>query len=344
MPRDTLPLMPPAQRAPRSRPRKPPTPSPSTARLAAALSLDAAIDRYLAHLRVSRNLAASSIEAYGHDLGEFGRILAKRSRRAPAAADVTQTDVLAYLAAVSKRLSARTQARRLNAIRSFFRFLAEMELRAGDPTEEIAAPSYGRSLPPLLSLKEVAELLGAPDRSSPRGERDGAMLDLLYATGLRIAELVNLRLGDLNLQAGYLKALGKGRKERLVPIHQEACASLQRYIDGARGAILAGGPTSRRERRGRKPLALFVSRKGGKLTRMSGWRIVTAAARKAGIRKKLSPHKLRHAFATHLVENGADLRTVQELLGHADIGTTEVYTHVSKTHVREVHRKYHPRG
>jgi integrase/recombinase XerD len=308
------------------------------------LSLDAAIDRYLAHLRVSRNLAASSIEAYGHDLGEFVRILAKRSRRAPAAADVTQAEVLAYLAAVSKRLSARTQARRLNAVRSFFRFLAEMELRAGDPTEEIEAPAYGRSLPPLLSPKEVAELLDAPDRKTPQGERDGAMLDLLYATGLRIAELVNLRLGDLNLQAGYLKTLGKGRKERLVPIHHEACASLQRYIDGARGAILTSGPTSRLERRGRKPLALFVSRKGGKLSRMSGWRIVTAAGRKAGIRKKLSPHKLRHAFATHMLKGGLNLRALQEMLGHADIGTTQVYLHVEKSDLQEVHRKFHPRG
>jgi integrase/recombinase XerD len=336
--------MPPAPRVPRPRPKKSPTPSPSTARRAAPLSLDAAIDLYLAHLRVSRNLAATSIQAYGHDLAEFARLMAKRWRHTPAAADITQDDVLAYLAVVSKRLSARTQARRLNALRSFFRFLVEMELLTVAPTDELAAPAYGRSLPPLLSLKQVAELLAAPDRRTPAGERDGAMLELLYASGLRITELVNLRLGDLNLQAGYLKVLGKGRKERLVPIHQEAAASLQRYIDGARGAILAGGPTSRKERRGRKPLALFVSRKGGKLSRMSGWRIVAAAARKAGIRRKLSPHKLRHAFATHLVENGADLRAVQAMLGHKDIGTTEIYTHVSKTHVREVHAKYHPRG
>jgi integrase/recombinase XerD len=330
---------------PRAARRRPKPPAVHAAPLLpASLSLDAAVDHYLAHLRVARNLTASSLESYGQALGEFAQRLAKRRRRVPAAAEVSPDDILGYLADLSARVSARTQAKRLSVIRGLFGFLGEMELRPDDPTEDLAAPKFGRKLPPILTVKEVARVLAQPDRRTPRGERDAAMLELLYASGLRISELVNLRLGDLELQAGFLKVLGKGRKERLVPFHEQARSTLRRYIENGREEILARGPKSRKERRGRRPVALFVSRLGKALSRDAGWRIVTAAARAAGIRKPLSPHKLRHAFATHLTDNGMELRHVQELLGHTDIGTTSVYTHVSKTRVKEVHRKYHPRG
>jgi integrase/recombinase XerD len=329
---------------PRARRRPKPPVAPAAPLLPANLSLDAAIDQYLAHLRIARNLAATSVVSYGQVLGEFAAILTKRRRRAPAAAEVSPDDILGYLSVIAARVAARTQAKRLSALRGFFGFLAEMGLRADDPTDELESPKFGRKLPPILTVKEVARVLAQPDRRTPRGARDAAMLELLYASGLRISELVQLRLADVQLQAGFLKIMGKGRKERIVPFHDEARAALQSYIDNGREEILARGPTSRRERRGRRPVALFVSRLGKQLSRDAGWEIVTAAARGAGIRKPLSPHKLRHAFATHLTDNGMELRHVQVLLGHSDIGTTSVYTHISKTRVREVHRKYHPRG
>jgi integrase/recombinase XerD len=329
-------------RKPRRR-HQPPPPGPLALR-DTTLSLDAAIGMYLDHLRVARNLASSSVEAYGRDLAEFAKIVTRKARRHVAATEVTTEACAAYLVVVAKRVSARSQARRLSAVRTFFRFLAEMNLRADDPTKDLDSPRVGKRLPSVLTVKDVNELLSAPDRRTPTGERDGALLDLLYASGLRVSELADLRLGDLHLSEGYLTAVGKGRKQRLVPIGERARASLQKYIEGARELILAGGSRRQAKRRGRPPLALFVSRLGRRMSRQACWQVVTAAARTAGIRKKLSPHTLRHAFATHLVKRGADLRTVQMLLGHADIGTTEVYTHVTKTHVRKVHRKFHPRG
>jgi integrase/recombinase XerD len=198
-------------------------------------------------------------------------------------------------------------------------------------------PCFGRKLPSFLTLDEVDRLLAAPDRISPRGMRDAAMLETLYATGLRVSELVKLRLGDMNLDAGYLVALGKGKKQRIVPLGEAAIVLLRSYIESARSSFLRESLASTVD-------SVFLTRLGRRMTRQGFWKILGAHARAAGIRKALSPHKLRHSFATHLVERGADLRSVQAMLGHADIGTTEIYTHLSRAHLRSVYDKFHPRA
>jgi integrase/recombinase XerD len=198
-------------------------------------------------------------------------------------------------------------------------------------------PRFGRRLPDFLTVAEVDNLLSAPDRRSDRGERDAAMLELLYATGLRVSELVKLRVRDVNFQAGYLVAFGKGRKERIVPIGEVALVALRHYVEDVRPRSMRPGNRAATE-------GMFLSRLGRPMTRQAFWKLLGAYARAAGIRKAISPHKLRHSFATHLVERGADLRAVQAMLGHADIGTTEVYTHVSRGHLRKVYDRFHPRA
>jgi integrase/recombinase XerD len=252
---------------------------------------------------------------------------------------VRTIDVLDYLAHLTERaLAARSQARRLIALRQLFKFLKAERVRETNPTEEVDLPRFGRRLPEFLTVDEVDRLLAAPDRKGERGVRDGAMLETLYATGLRVSELVKLRLGDLNFDAGYLVAHGKGKKERLVPLGEVALASLRRYVDEARPRFLRPrGPA-------RAGDALFLTRLGRRMTRQGFWKLLGRHAVAAGIVKAISPHKLRHSFATHLVERGADLRAVQAMLGHADIGTTEIYTHVSRGHLRAVYDKFHPRA
>jgi integrase/recombinase XerD len=298
------------------------------------LSVDLAIQQFLDHLKVERELSVATVAAYGHDLAEFARFLAGRS-----ISDVTAVrplDVLEYLAQLTARaLSARSQARALIAERQWFKFLRGERLCETNPTDEIDLPRFGRKLPVFLSLEEVDRLLAAPGRSTPRGLRDTAMLETLYATGLRVSELVKLRLPDLNLEAGYLVAFGKGKKQRIVPLGETAIATLRAYFDTARPHFLAESATSD---------FLFLTRLGRPMTRQGFWKILAAHARAAGIRKAISPHKLRHSFATHLVERGADLRAVQAMLGHADIGTTEIYTHLSRAHLRTVYDKFHPRA
>jgi len=300
------------------------------------LGIDLAIQQFLDHLRVERELSVATVSAYGHDLAVFARFLDGRG-----IADVTAVrplDVLDYLATLTgQRLSARSQARTLVAQRQLFKFLRSERLCEGNPTEEIDLPRFGRKLPVFLTLDEVDKLLAVPDRSSPRGLRDGAMLETLYAAGLRVSELVKLRLGDVNLDAGYLVAFGKGKKQRLVPLGEAAIAALRTYIETARPHFLGKTSASTTD-------VVFLTRFGDGMTRQGFWKIITALARAAGIRKAISPHKLRHSFATHLVERGADLRSVQSMLGHADIGTTEIYTHLSRAHLRSVYDKFHPRA
>jgi integrase/recombinase XerD len=300
------------------------------------LAIDLAIQQFLDHLRVERELSVATVAAYGHDLAALARFLVGR-----ATTDVTAVrpvDLLDYLAALTtQELSARSQARALIAVRQFFKFLRAERICEANPTEEIDLPRFGRKLPVFLTLDEVDRLLAVPDRSSPRGLRDAAMLETLYATGLRVSELVKLRLADLNLDAGYLVAFGKGKKQRIVPLGEAAIAAIRTYVESGRTRGL--GQRS-------KPATdvLFLTRFGRGMTRQSFWRIIAALARAAGIRKPISPHKLRHSFATHLVERGADLRSVQSMLGHADIGTTEIYTHLSRAHLRSVYDKFHPRA
>jgi integrase/recombinase XerD len=251
---------------------------------------------------------------------------------------VRPVDVLDYLAALtSDKLSARSQARTLVAQRQFFKFLRRERICETNPTEEIDLPHFGRKLPVFLSLDEVDRLLAAPGQSSPRGMRDSAMLETLYASGLRVSELVKLRLGDINLEAGYLVAFGKGKKQRIVPLGETAIAMLRSYLETARHQFLKIGLCPSDD-------AVFLTRLGRPMTRQAFWKILGAHARAAGITKAISPHKLRHSFATHLVERGADLRSVQAMLGHADIGTTEIYTHMSRAHLRNVYDKFHPRA
>lgn len=303
-----------------------------------SLALDAAIQQFADHLKVERELSAATVAAYGQDLALFSAFCA---RQGVAAVDgVKPLVVLDFLAQeTGRKQSARSQARRLVAVRQFFRFLRDERLVAADPTEDIDLPRFGRRLPAFLTLDEVDRLLAAPDRASPRGLRDAAMLELLYATGLRVSELVKLRLADISFDAGYLTTMGKGKKERLVPVGAAALQALRDYVERGRRAFLRAGPGS-----ARVADTLFLSRLGRAMTRQGFWKLLGAYARAAGIRKAISPHKLRHSFATHLVERGADLRAVQAMLGHADIGTTEIYTHLSRGHVRALYDRHHPRA
>jgi integrase/recombinase XerD len=297
------------------------------------LPLDLAIQQFLDHLKVERELSAATLEAYGRDLAAFARFVA--GRKVTAAAAVRTIDVLEYLSHLTERaLAPRSQARRLIALRQLYRFLKGERACESNPTEDVELPRFGRRLPDFLSVEEVDRLLAAPDRRSDRGARDGAMLETLYATGLRASELVKLRLPDLNFDAGYLVAHGKGKKERLVPLGEVALASLRQYVDVARPRLLGARPGD----------AVFITRLGRRMTRQGFWKLLGRYAAAAGIRKGISPHKLRHSFATHLVERGADLRAVQAMLGHADIGTTEIYTHVSRGHLRAIYDKFHPRA
>ena len=296
-------------------------------------TVDEAIQQFLDHLRVERELTPATVEAYGSDLARFAHFAAGRTIQPVEA--VRSIDILDFLVHLTERkLSARSQARRLVALRQFFRFLKAERIAPSDPTEDVDLPRFGRKLPDFLSVDEIDRLLAAPDRRTPRGMRDAAMLETLYATGLRVSELVKLRLRDLNFDAGYLMTFGKGRKERLVPVGESALASVRAYVEQARVAAT----------KARAIDALFLTHHGRAMTRQGFWKLLGRYATAAGIRKRISPHKLRHSFATHLVERGADLRAVQAMLGHADIGTTEIYTHVSRGHLRAVYDRFHPRA
>jgi integrase/recombinase XerD len=295
--------------------------------------LDPALDVFLSHARIEKGLAANSVEAYGRDLRRYVEHLEALGR--DDWASISRVDVQAHLARlVELGLSPRSQARALSAIRQLHGVLVREKLAPNDPTDEIDAPRPGRRLPSLLSREEVDALLAVPDPRRAAGRRDRAMLELLYATGLRVSELVSLELNDVNLETRVLIARGKGSKERLVPIGAPAAEAVRAYLFNARDALL----------RGRRSKDLFVTPRGGRMTRQGFAKIVARAARMAGIRRAISPHKLRHSFATHLLEGGADLRAVQAMLGHADVSTTQIYTHVDRTHVRRLYDRHHPRA
>jgi integrase/recombinase XerD len=302
-----------------------------------ATSLDVGIQQFLDHLKVERELSVATIEAYGRDLAGFARFAA--SRGVVTAQAVRTIDVLDYLAHLTEQsLSARYQARRLIALRQLCKFFKAERICETNPTEDVDLPRFGRRLPEFLGVEEVDRLLAAPPRTTSRGIRDAAMLETLYATGLRVSELVKLRLGDVSFDAGYLVAFGKGKKQRLVPLGEVALESVRQYVETARPGFLRAHVAARISD------ALFLTRLGRPMTRQGFWKLLGQYAVAAGIRKAISPHKLRHSFATHLVERGADLRAVQAMLGHADIGTTEIYTHVSRAHLRAIYDKFHPRA
>ncbi len=288
---------------------------------------------YLEMLQVEKALSHNSKVAYQRDLREHLKYLADQGISFPDG--VKRADVLSFTLHLREAgRASSTIARKVSALRGFYAFLTDEKIIGRDPTQDFTAPHLNRPLPKILSLDEVERLLGAPDPKTPMGLRDRAMLEVLYATGLRVSELVGLRLVDLNLRVGFLRCIGKGNKERVVPLNETAVEKLEAYLQEGRGDILGE----------RRSPALFVTRLGGKMSRVAFWKLIKRYAVAAGIRKPSSPHVLRHSFATHLLERGADLRVIQDLLGHADISTTQIYTHLERARLLEIHRKFHPRA
>jgi integrase/recombinase XerD len=293
---------------------------------------DPFLESYLDHLRVERGLAANSISAYGRDLGRL-EAFARRRRRT--LLDLRQADLADFIGSLRERgLSPRSVARAVHAVRGVYRFALREGRLTIDPMENLKAPRAFKALPRFLTPAQVEALLEAPDTSGPLGVRDRTILEVLYATGLRVSELISLRPSDVDLQIGLVTCFGKGRKERIVPLGRVARNWLERYLGEARDRLSRGRPVP----------VLFVSNRGGRLSRMGLWGIVRRHAVTAGVEGVLTPHVLRHSFATHLLERGADLRALQAMLGHADISTTQIYTHVDREYLRQVHRRYHPRA
>ncbi|HSP33053.1 MAG TPA: site-specific tyrosine recombinase XerD [Thermoanaerobaculia bacterium] len=289
------------------------------------------VDLYLDYLAVEKGLAKNSLAAYATDLRKFGEFLEDKGIDLE---NVERVDIVRYFQHLrGGGISARSVARALAAIRGMFRFLvAERHLKK-DPTENIENPKLWTTLPKSMQPAEVEALLRAPDRTTPEGLRDSAMLELLYATGLRVSELIHVKIEDLVMDAGFLRTFGKGSKERIVPFGDTARDAIVTYVERGRSELAKGADPY-----------LFLSRRGKPMSRQSFWMKIVKYARLAGITSQISPHVLRHSFATHLLENGADLRSVQLMLGHSDISTTQIYTHVSRARLQKMYEQYHPRA
>ena len=302
------------------------------------MQFDSAIDRYIQHLKVERNLSENTVSAYSTDLRQFAGYCIDQEG-IESVGKVTENHVSNFMVALLDRgLKSRTASRKLSTVRGLFEYLLTEQEVETDPTEPVDTPRYGRNMPTVLGLDEVERLLEAPDESTPEGHRDWVMLEVLYATGLRVTELVELKLRDIDLEGGYVDVVGKGDKQRIVPLGEIAVEAVEDYVDRIRPVLLKkhGGP-------GCTPY-LFVTRRGSSMTRQGFWKNLKRYGRIAGIDKSISPHKLRHSFATHLLERGADLRIVQNLLGHADISTTEIYTHVAQARLKAMYEEHHPRA
>ncbi len=290
------------------------------------------IDQFLDAIWMERGLSKNTLGAYRADLMTLARSLSE-SEKTICSAD--KADLLEFIAErVRSGAKPRSTARQLSSFRRFFGYIVQQGRRDIDPTAEIEMPRIGRSLPQSLSEDEVDSLLNAPNTDEPLGHRDRAMLELLYATGLRVSELINLKLSQVNFSQGVLRIVGKGDRERLIPLNEESRNWLKEFIDGPRMEILLERQTD----------YLFPTRRGNRMTRQAFWHIIKRYAEKAGVRQKMSPHSLRHAFATHLLNHGADLRVVQMLLGHSDLSTTQIYTHVARERLKELHGEQHPQG
>jgi integrase/recombinase XerD len=293
--------------------------------------IDTAIDLYLSHLRVERALSANTIAGYGRDLAKLAVFLEDQGAQDPRELDLGRLS--AWQSSLAKAgLGPRSAARHLSSVRGLVRFLVKEGAIASDPTALAARPRFGRKLPHTLGEQEMVRLIDTPDVSRLRGLRDRAMLSVGYASGLRVSELVNLTFGDVDLARGIVGALGKGGKRRLVPLGEVALDHVAAYLE------------ARQAESGLVSKVLFAGPRGAPLTRQAFWKIVRRYARIAGISFEAHPHQLRHSFATHLLRGGADLRAVQTLLGHSDVSTTEIYTHVTRDHVKKAHQKAHPRG
>jgi integrase/recombinase XerD len=299
-------------------------------RMAGTVTPDEKIRVFLHYCRTEKGLASNSLDAYRRDLAQLAGWLGRTSL-----ASVTLNTLRAYLDHLrERRLSNRSIARGVAAIRSFFGFLLEEGEISSNPAELLVAPQIGSSLPKYLDAASVDQLLGSPEENSATGLRDRAMLDLLYATGVRVTELIKVRVSDLDELEGTLRVIGKGNKQRMVPVGKHALASVARYMAEQRGKLL----------KGRTSPYLFVTARGGAMTRQGFWKLLRGHGKSVGIFRSLSPHVLRHSFATHLLEGGADLRSVQSMLGHADIGTTQIYTHVMRSRLRQTVDRHHPRA
>jgi len=303
-----------------------------TAELQERDAADPALLRFLDAVWTERGLSANTLAAYRADLTALGRWLEAQHS---ALLKASRIELLGFIAArVEGGSRPRSTARQLSSFRRFYRFMVREGLIAADPTAQIAMPKIGRSLPKSLSEAEVDALLEAPTVSDPLGHRDRTMLEVLYATGLRVSELVSLKHSQVNLHQGVMRVVGKGNRERLIPLGDEAVGWLQQFVQGPRVEILLERQTD----------YLFPTRRGDRMTRQAFWHIIKRYSKKAGVDKELSPHTLRHAFATHLLNHGADLRVVQMLLGHSDLSTTQIYTHVARERLKELHSQHHPRG
>jgi integrase/recombinase XerD len=299
------------------------------------MEIAAAISSYLTHVQVEKGLASNTLSAYRRDMAKFEDFAKKRKLALNA---VKRDDLVDFLASLYRqKLESKTVARHLVTLRNFFRHAQVQGVISEDPTAHLESPKIRRSLPGYLRLEEVEKLLELPDQKTPLGLRDRAMLEVLYSTGLRVSELTSLRVTDLDMKVGCVRCIGKGDKERLVPVGRKALGIVERYLRDGRTALIGPG-------RGSAGAFLFVNRRGGRISRVGVWKIFSAYGRKAGLRVPLTPHMLRHSFATHLLERGADLRSVQLMLGHSDISTTQIYTHVVEERLKQIYKAHHPRA
>jgi integrase/recombinase XerD len=297
------------------------------------MEITPAISLFLTHVKVEKGLSPNTVSAYQRDLAKFNVFAQKRKLTL---VGVTRDDLVDFLAGMYReKLESRTVARHLVTMRNFFRFAQVQELIITDPSLNLESPKIRRTLPGYLRLEEVERLLTQPDAKTAAGLRDRAMLEVLYSTGLRVSELIGLRVTDLDAKVGCIRCIGKGDKERIVPAGRKALGMVDKYLREARPKLLGNGASSQ---------ALFVNRRGGSLSRVGVWKILSAYGRRAGLRVALTPHMLRHSFATHLLERGADLRSVQLMLGHADISTTQIYTHVVEERLKQIYKAHHPRA
>ena len=291
------------------------------------------IQEFLNYIAVERGLAKNTVEAYSRDLRQFEAYL--KEMGICNAEQVSAGTIVSYMKSLQQiHMGASSVSRKLAAMKSFFHYATRERRLRVDPSVTIDSPKLPQRLPKVMSAQEIARLLEQPGFVDPAGLRDRAMLELLYATGVRVSELISLTLQDLNLEMGYIRCFGKGSKERIVPLGGTAQSVLKLYLDRGRPHIVKRATEE----------TLFLNHHGHKMTRQGFWLIIRAAAKRAGIEKTVTPHMLRHSFATHLLDNGADLRAVQEMLGHADITTTQIYTHVTRTRLKEVYNKTHPRA
>ncbi len=291
------------------------------------------LNRYLNHLLIEKGAAGNTLEAYGRDLNRYASFLEQRGIDNPRS--VVPETVVEFLVQIKgEGLSANSMNRALAALRGYYKFLLQEKVVDQSPLANIELAKVWMRLPDTVSKEEMNLILSQPGEETPKAQRDSAMLELLYATGLRVSELAGLTMNSINWQVGFLTVMGKGGKERVVPIGKTAYDSVRRYVDEARPKLVKSRTTD----------VLFLNRFGGAFTRQGLWKIIIHYVRKAGLQKNVHPHTFRHSFASHLLEGGADLRAVQVMLGHSDISTTQIYTHVTRDHLTQIHRKYHPRG